>query len=207
MQPINPDDQKTHSFIDLARRAQIIRSAIDTIAELGYAQASLAQIARRAGITTGLISYHFSGKDELIEQVVTTIYMAGTEFMLPQIQAQTTTSAALKTYILSNVAFITAHPKEMTALLEIMSNHRTPAGKLRYDQSTEDPILDALENFLRSGQENGAFRKFDVRVMAIAIRKAIDALPPLFATHPELEPDRYAQELATLFDLATVNKA
>jgi AcrR family transcriptional regulator len=40
---------------ETARRAQIVRAAIDTIAQLGYRNASFAQIARRAGLSsTGL---------------------------------------------------------------------------------------------------------------------------------------------------------
>ena len=35
-----------------ARRAQIVTAAIDTIAELGYGNASLARIAKRAGISS-----------------------------------------------------------------------------------------------------------------------------------------------------------
>ena len=40
---------KDRTFIETARRAQIVAAAIDTIAELGYGQASLARIAERAG--------------------------------------------------------------------------------------------------------------------------------------------------------------
>jgi DNA-binding MarR family transcriptional regulator len=41
-----PGLQKDRTFIETARRAQIMAAAIDTIAELGYGQASLARIAR-----------------------------------------------------------------------------------------------------------------------------------------------------------------
>lgn len=39
------------SFIEAARRTQLIAYAIETIASLGYAQASLAHIAKLAGIS------------------------------------------------------------------------------------------------------------------------------------------------------------
>ena len=56
--------QKTgRTFTETARRAQIIAAAIDTIAELGYGQASLARIAETAGTSKGVIIYHFGGKD------------------------------------------------------------------------------------------------------------------------------------------------
>ncbi|PEJ81757.1 TetR family transcriptional regulator, partial [Bacillus pseudomycoides] len=46
----NTNNQKEMSFIEKARRAQIVECAIETIAEVGYAQASLGQIAKRAKI-------------------------------------------------------------------------------------------------------------------------------------------------------------
>ncbi|MBV9802070.1 MAG: TetR family transcriptional regulator, partial [Solirubrobacterales bacterium] len=64
---VRPDSR---TFIEQARRAQIVGVAIDTIAELGYAQASLARIAERAGISKGVIAYHFAGKEDLIAEVV-----------------------------------------------------------------------------------------------------------------------------------------
>ena len=61
----------TRSFASEARRAQIVAATMQVIAEDGLAQASFARIAERAGLSsTRLISYHFAGKDELIEAVV-----------------------------------------------------------------------------------------------------------------------------------------
>jgi hypothetical protein len=43
----------------------------------------------------------------------------------------------------------------------------------------------------------------DPQVMAVAIRGAIDHVPSRLARDPSLDVDRYARELAALFDLAT----
>jgi TetR/AcrR family fatty acid metabolism transcriptional regulator len=58
------------TFTETARRAQILRCAIEAIAESGYGRASLAEIARRAGVSKGVVSYYFASKDELLAQVV-----------------------------------------------------------------------------------------------------------------------------------------
>ena len=65
MQPGAAAGGENRTFIETARRAQIVAAAIDTIADVGYAQASFARIAERLGISRGLISYHFTGKDEI----------------------------------------------------------------------------------------------------------------------------------------------
>ena len=78
------------SFIERARRAQIVAAAIEVIVEEGIGQASLARIAGRAGISKGVVSYHFAGKDALMTQVVVSVYESGAEFMTPHIRAATT---------------------------------------------------------------------------------------------------------------------
>ena len=196
-------DQDYHSSIEAARRSQIIRYAIETIATLGYGQASLAQIAKRAGMSKSVISYHFTSKDELIEQVVTDTYTSALLFILPRIPTQSTASDQLRAYIQADVDFIGTHRMQVTALVEIMTNFRTGDGKLRYDVQAEEPILAGLEAFLRKGQQDGDFRTFDTRVMAVTMRRAIDALPHLLTASPDLDLDAYARELVELFDRAT----
>lgn len=187
------------TFTETARRAQIVEAAIQTIAELGYARASFAQIARRAGLSsTGLISYHFAGKDELIAQVVTEVYTAIAQFMTEHMEQQSTATGALQTYIRANVAFIASHRTQMKALLDIFLN-----GGIHYDATTELVVTSPVEQILHWGQESGDFRAFDPRVMAAVIQRAIDGLPLLLETVPDLDLDAYAREVATLFDLAT----
>jgi TetR/AcrR family transcriptional regulator, fatty acid metabolism regulator protein len=198
-----PDGQKRPSFIEAARRAQLIESAIETFATLGYAQASLAQVAKRASISKSVITYYFTSKEELLEQVVTEIYRAAVEDVTPQIMAQPTAALRLRAYIRSAVDYIGAHRTRMMALMEIALNYRTVDGKLRHGGATEEWILAPLEALLRQGQAEGEFRPFDVRVMAVTIRRAIDALPSLFTTNTDLDVESYGQELVTLFDRAT----
>ncbi|HEX5408105.1 MAG TPA: helix-turn-helix domain-containing protein, partial [Pseudonocardiaceae bacterium] len=61
------------TFADEARRKQLVECAIEVIAEQGFAQASLARIAQRAGVAKSVVLYHFANKDELVEQVLTAV--------------------------------------------------------------------------------------------------------------------------------------
>ncbi len=190
---------KSRTFTEVARRAQIVEAAIETIAELGLARASFAQIAKRAGLSsTGLISYHFASKEELLEQVVTEVYGAIGRFMHQRMQNQPDAAEALATYIQANVEFIGAHRTQMKALLEIFMH-----GALAYDEETELVVTSPVEEILRRGQEAGEFRTFDTRIMATAIQRAVDGLPFLLATHPDIDVAAYAGEIVTLFALAT----
>jgi len=52
------------------RRTQLAQSALDTLAELGYAQTSLRDIAQHSEFTHGVVHYYFADKVELITHCV-----------------------------------------------------------------------------------------------------------------------------------------
>ncbi len=79
----------------------------------------------------------------------------------------------------------------------------TKTGTPKSTRATEEPVLKALEILLRRGQHNGEFRAFDLRVMAVTIRQAIDVVPRWLSANPNLGGEAYARELVTLFDRAT----
>lgn len=196
-----PPGQRT--FTEEARRAQIVERAIDTIAELGYGQASLAEIAKRAGISKGVISYHFAGKDELVERVVEHVYTWGAQEMIPRLQGLSSAAETLRTYITANIEFIRDHPREVAVLTDIFVNFRTPDGGLRYGVHTDEPLLAPLRELFEEGQRNGEFREFAPAAMARVLRSAVDAASPQLLASPDFDADAYARELVTIFDLAT----
>ena len=50
------------------RKAQVINAALECIAESGFDQLTLEVVARKAGVSKGIISYYFKGKEGLIHQ-------------------------------------------------------------------------------------------------------------------------------------------
>jgi TetR/AcrR family transcriptional regulator, fatty acid metabolism regulator protein len=202
-----PPGQRTQTFIEAARRAQIVTAAIDTIAGVGYGQASLARIAERAGTSKGVICYHFAGKDDLIRQTAAEVLARGEAFMLPRVLAESSGAAALRAYIERNLAFMREYRNHVLAFLEIFLNARDDDGGPLVDGSALDALVTALEHLLARFQAAGEFRPdFVPRVMAVAIRGAIDAVGRQLATDPDLDLDGYVRELARLFDRATRGK-
>jgi AcrR family transcriptional regulator len=194
---------ESRTFIEEARRAQIIECAIDVLAEHGYLHTTLARIAKRAKISTGVISYHFGGKDQLIQAVVTEVAKLATDLMIPRILSQPTATEGLRAYIESNLEFMRLHRKPLLALVQIVTHavgEDSRAGP--YDQQADVAITD-LEKLLDWGRRTGEFRDFHLRSMAIAIRGAIDAVPGRLLNDPDFDLDLLTRELVTTFTLAT----
>jgi TetR/AcrR family transcriptional regulator, fatty acid metabolism regulator protein len=202
MQPGAATDEPERTFIENARRAQIAAAAIDAIAEAGYAGASFARIAEKLRISRGLISYHFTDKDDLIKQVVHQAAEEAKAYIRPRILAEPTGPGALRAYIESNLAFMRDHRNNVIAMIEIA---RSAEGRrIFYGDTDVVEAVGALEHALSGFQAAGQFRPdFDPHVMAMAIRAAIEAASPRLALDPEFDIDNYAREITTIFDLAT----
>ena len=182
-----------------ARRTQIVTAAIAVIAESGYQHATFARIAERAGLSsTGLISYHFANRGELMAQVADRVVGTIGEFMAGRMAGATGAADALRRYIDGNVAFVETHRAEMKALLEIFLG-----GAFDYDAGHDRATRSPVEDILRAGQASGEFRDFDVTVLATMIQRAVDGLPFLLTDDPDFDTRLYANEVITAFDLAT----
>jgi TetR/AcrR family fatty acid metabolism transcriptional regulator len=205
MSPGSAAPRTEPTFTETARRAQMVQAAIDTIAEVGFARASLARISERIGISKGLIGYHFAGKDELIREAVSEIIEQGKAYMIPRILAERSGPGMLRAYIQSNLGFMREHRNYMVAISEIARNGLTADGKQRfYGEADMDGFARELEDALSSFQAGGELRPdFDPHFMAIAIRAAIDAAARRLAQDPDFDIGNYAKEIASIFDLAT----
>jgi AcrR family transcriptional regulator len=197
--------QEGRTFIEEARRRQIVDAAIEVIAESGYAQASLERIALRAGISRGLISYHFAGRDDLMAAVVATAHEDGVGFMRPRIEAATTPTEMLRAYVQSNLEYMRDHRDQLLALVAVRRGGNV-AG-LRRSLAGLAQALAPIEKILRWGQQVGEFRDFDPHVMAIAIRNVIDGIPHYMGVDPDLDLDVCAREIVTTLSLATRREA
>src|SRR5690625_3194979 len=115
--PTRRTDDRT--FIERARRAQIVHATIEVIAEEGLARATFARIARHAGISPGLISYHFEEKSDLLGTVAETV-MADMEAAL-RVAADGVEShrAALAALLHAQVHHAAAHLAALTAVAAI----------------------------------------------------------------------------------------
>jgi AcrR family transcriptional regulator len=193
------------TFVDQARRAQLVRCAIEAIAELGLPRASLAEIGRRAGITKAAIFYHFANRDELIREVLVSAVTEGAEFLAARVREQPTPADELRAYIEANVEYIATHRDAVKALVTIAMNFTDENGRshLLPDATVYGESLAPLRDILGRGQEAGQFGEFNTRTMAMTIRASIDAISPQLTAVPDLDLAGYTTDLVALFDRAT----
>jgi TetR/AcrR family fatty acid metabolism transcriptional regulator len=190
------------TFTDLARRAQIAQCAAEAIAEVGYADASLAEIARRAGVAKSVVSYHFSDKEGLMREVLSTALATYAKFMAPRMAGTASASDKLRAYMTGTADYAAEHRSLHVAVIEIALNATSAGGRPLVATMPLQAPEPSVEDILRQGQRDGELRDFDVAVVAGVLRSAIThAMSLRQRQDPDTDLGAYAEEVVRLFDL------
>jgi AcrR family transcriptional regulator len=202
MRPNNsPDGRQRPSFIEEARRAQIIAAAAETVAAVGYANASLARIAEQAGISKSVISYHFSGKDELMTLVATQFFEKTWEHMAPHIEAATTSAGKLQAWVGSQLDYFGRHRSAFLAMTDIVVGHRAPDGSRPFADAEHEELA-ALAGILEQGQRDGEFRDFDPWSVATIIVRCTEGVLASWALDEQVDLEAQTAALLEFIDHA-----
>ncbi|TFJ92355.1 TetR/AcrR family transcriptional regulator [Lentibacillus salicampi] len=163
------------SFITEARREQIIKATIKVLDEIGFVSISLAKIAKMAKVSTGLISYHFKDKDDVLDNTLIYLLTIQFDYIKERVSEEETAYDQLIAFIDASLAYQGAHTVNNIALLEIIFNARTEDNVPYYRVSSdeEDPLYVYLQEILHSGQETHEFSEFNIKSLTTMIQGAI----------------------------------
>jgi AcrR family transcriptional regulator len=196
---MRPKNKPSGSFIEEARRRQIVETAIQTIAQQGISQASLAEIARKAGCSKGVISYHFNGKDELIEEILSWLLHEPADFIKERVRSADTALGQLRAYVEANFEFMEAHRDGYVALVDLWGSRGVAHDTNRFNADAYEPSRHYLANILQAGRESGELRELPVFTMASLIQAAIDGIMLQWVFDPDaLDLKACSQEIVEM---------
>ncbi|WP_114559843.1 TetR family transcriptional regulator [Desertihabitans aurantiacus] len=185
------------------RRRQIVEATIRLLARHGPAGTAFTSIASEAALSSpGLISYHFTDKTDLMSQVVEHILTSlGSSLAARVAEAGDDPVARLRAYLAELVRYQDTHRDEVAAVWRLLATGAAEALTGRGRTTALPPTL--LTEILRDGQRRGAFRPFDVDVMAQALHCSAEGYRERFLTDDHADADAFTAELTELFIRAT----
>jgi AcrR family transcriptional regulator len=175
---------KGPSFIEEARRKQILDTAIRTIAAKGYSGTSLAEIAREAGISKGVISYYFEGKSQLVEEILSRLLREPAAFIKERVDACESSTEKLSAYVAANFEFAKTHRNELLALVDLWGRRDSTEGRNRFDAEAYEPSRRYLSRILETGLESGELAEVPRTTMASIVQATIDGVMLQWAFDP-----------------------
>ncbi len=144
--------------ITAIRRREIIDATVRVMAGRGWAETSIDEITREAGVSRGLISYHFKDKNELLSGVLE----RSREIFSDTLAAATATTAdpAEQMRLASRAAILQARddPVAFEVFLNFLANSATNPGLHAQVRQLYRHFRDVTARAIRRGQDTGLYR-------------------------------------------------
>ena len=112
--------RQTHAT-DTDKRTAILQATLDLVAERGFHQTPMSLVAKRSGVSAGIIYHYFDNKDDLIHQLYWHIKSQLSVALLAGEPQQLPWPDNLRRIWLNAYRFYVSHPQE-TAYLEQYEN-------------------------------------------------------------------------------------
>jgi len=177
------------------RPAEITAAALAAFAENGYAATRVDEVAKRAGVSKGLLYLYFKTKEELFKAVIRSFISPRIDALISNIEATELTSEEfLRGPFLEFACFIPKSPARILLKLMVAEGPKHPELIAWYWEHVVSRGITALRTIIQRGVQNGEFRE-----------SALDEFPQLlvtpiffsliwtllFQSHAELDTDRF----------------
>jgi len=167
---------KTKSDISNLRRGQLTRAAYKVVGQKGYYEFTVRDIAREAGLSTGLVHYYFKNKEDLLLNLLKEINRNMTIILNRNIS--TSDDPREKLNIFMRQAFdLVKNEKDYFYIVidfwtQVNKNERMKRANIKLFKSYRDEI----SKILNEGVEKGVFMKMDIDYTAAVIISIIQGL-------------------------------
>jgi len=141
------------------RPQEITEAAFLVFAEKGYATARVEEVAKRAGVSKGLLYLYFKTKEELFKAVIRSVVIRRVDALLVAIEETDLSSEAfIRGPLLEFMKRVPGSPIAVVIRLLISEGQRHPDLVDYYWDNVVSKGLAAIAHFVQRGLDRGEFR-------------------------------------------------
>ena len=176
------------------RPAEITQAAMETFAEHGYAAARVDDVAKRAGISKGLLYLYFKTKEELFKAVIRSVVVPRIDALKTAItDSDLSVEEFLRGSFLEFIQKLPDSPARIVVRLLVAEGPKHPDLTAYYYEHVVSGGMDALRQIINKGVKQGEFRKsqldeFPQLILAPVLVSII--WKTLFEKHLPLDTDK-----------------
>ena len=174
-----------------SRRDEMLRSALDVIAERGFADTRIADVAERAGTSPALVIYYFQTKDNLLTEAVRLAEDLWLTYGFERVAVVTGAVARLEWLITANFAPAAevGFPDLGALWIDLWARSLRHAEVARVRREFDVRWRRVIADVVREGQVAGEISASDADEFAISFTALLDGLSvQLVLGDPALDP-------------------
>ncbi|MCF8469824.1 MAG: TetR/AcrR family transcriptional regulator [Parvibaculum sp.] len=164
-----------HSEKDPAKpdkRRQIMEAALSLLSDEGFHGASMAKLAKTAGVPVGTIYRHFAGKEELIHDLYIEIKQERFTAMLDGYDAEAPLRARFDTFWGNSFDYCLSHPREF----RFAEQYAFSPFLKDVSKAIQIDIPPELGAFYADGYRDGIFKSLPPQILTALISGPLNAL-------------------------------
>jgi len=158
----SPNRRRTQEERTAESRERLIAAAIELLGEKGYNRTTLADIGKRAGLSRGLLTFHFGSKEQCMIAVVDTIRA----LVVAELERAGTNARGLKAVDLMIDTYLTTEDprssRAMRAMFVIIMESTTMSSGLREVVAEQNAIFRTmLADWITQAHDDGEIELLD----------------------------------------------
>jgi AcrR family transcriptional regulator len=177
-----------------ARPAEITRAAMEAFAEHGYAATRVEEVAKRAGVSKGLLYLYFKTKEELFKAVIRSVVVPRVDALKTAIaDSDLSAEAFLRGPFLKFIQQLPDSPARIVVRLLVAEGPKHPDLTGFYFDQVVSGGLDAVRQLIQRGVQQGEFRRTQLDAfpqLLIAPVLVSIVWKTLFDRHSRLDTDK-----------------
>lgn len=172
------------TFTEQARRTQIVTAAAALFKEQGFANTSMDDIARRVGVSRGVLFYYFDGKAEIGEHSLKLGVRAYSEYVRQRLQRCPSARGKLREFTDACLDYQAENPELYIAFVELIGCLGENEEKFRLTRSLNQRTRSQLVDIIEAGIASGEFNRVEARTLADILQAFVDGMMEMTAMEP-----------------------
>lgn len=173
------------TFIEEARRAQIVSAAREIFLQDGFEKSTISQIAKSIGVSKGVILYHFGNKTDLGQTVIEEILTSYGSYIAEQLAKEKPAVDKILAFPMVCAKFMEENQDNFILYLDTLGSFGDIEKKRTYMAQANQIQRDYLVRLIDEAKKNGDVAGVNSVTLADTIQAFVDGINSQFCADPK----------------------
>lgn len=179
------DKKKGRTFIEEARRAQILKAAREIFLERGFERASVAEIADAIDVSKGVILYHFGNKAELGKAVLETALKDYGDHIVGRLGSLRSGRAKLLAFPGVCAEYVEANRNNFLLYIDTLGCFGDAVHKRAFMADADQVQRKYLMGIIEECKREGSLARVNTQLLADVVQAFVDGIMGQYCVDPD----------------------
>jgi len=167
------------TFIETARRKQLLDISLDLFRKQGIDNTSLAEIASVAGVSNGVVSYHFESKKDLGEELLRHLLRKYSHYLQERLASKANHLDKINEFLNATLEYSTQHREDYFVYMNTLGCYTNQNERAEFVRWANHSLREMLIDLIKTGQRKREIANVPAAHLADILQALTDGLTEL----------------------------